>query len=403
MKILHIYDHTEPLQSGYVFRSRSLRTALQNLGHVCDVFSMPRHYANGDKTVYTQEVENFNGTEYFRSKPVKLKLPIIREISEIFSGALYIKKLIKEHDYDYLHAHSPVLGAISALLGRYLSKKKDLKIVYEIRAFWEDAAVDHGTLKENNFKYRFIRCLEKWACKKVDHIYPICQPLKDDLVKRGIPENKMTIIPNILTENAFKQDFTEQDIDALRIKHHLSKTDYILGFIGSFYRYEGLEDLLPTMKFFKQGHHRVKLLLVGGGPVEESLRTYINQHDLESHVIMTGRISHNQVSLYYQLCSAMIYPRRSMRLTETVTPLKPLEAAAAGIPVILSDIGGHRELLEDQETGFFIKDFTNPEISAKKIWSILTQKDKLQTVKIAALDYVKSHHDPNKIAKLYYK
>lgn len=403
MKILHIYDHTEPLHSGYVFRSRSLRAALERAGHECHILSMPRHYANGDKTIYKRDTEILDGVIYYRTPPTRTRLPILRELSDIITAFVYIKKLIKQHHYDYLHIHSPVLGVIAAVLSRFFGGYKNLKIVYEIRAFWEDAAVDHGTLTEHSFKYKAIHWLETIGCKLVDHIYPICEPLKDDLIKRGIIKEKITVIPNIVTENAFLHQTSEQEIHALKQHYGFTEADYVLGFIGSFYAYEGLEDLMPLMLYYKQTNQPIKLLLVGGGNVTDTLKEFVNTHHLQDTVIFTGRIPHIQVNSHYQLCHAMIYPRRSLRLTETVTPLKPLEAAAAKVPVILSNIGGHRELLVDRETGFFIDNFTNiPEV-AESIKNILTDTKCLDTITQQAFDYVIKHRQPDEVVKRYYK
>ncbi len=403
MKILHIYDHTEPLHSGYVFRSRSLRAALERAGHMCHILSMPRHYANGDKTLYTGDTEILEGVTYYRTQPTRTRLPILRELSDIITAMVYIKKLIKQHDYDYLHIHSPVLGVMAAVLARFFAGHKNLKIVYEIRAFWEDAAVDHGTLTENSFKYKTIHWLETIGCKMVDHIYPICEPLKDDLINRGIIREKITVIPNIVTENAFLHHTSEKDIQALKQRYGFADSDYVLGFIGSFYAYEGLEDLMPLMLYYKQTNQPIKLLLVGGGHVADTLKEFVHTHNLQDIVIFTGRIPHIQVDSHYQLCHAMIYPRRSLRLTETVTPLKPLEAAAAKIPVILSNIGGHRELLVDTETGFFIDDFKNIPIVAEQIKNILADTKRLDTIKQQAFDYVTKHRQADEVIKRYYK
>jgi len=189
----------------------------------------------------------------------------------------------------------------------------------------------------------------------------------------------------------------------LRARLGVTDADYVLGFIGSFYAYEGLEDLMPIMKHFKDTNKKVKLLLVGGGTITPLLKAYIENHYLQDTVILTGRVPHNDVALYYDVCHAMIYPRRSMRLTETVTPLKPLEAAAAKVPVILSNIGGHRELLIDQETGFFIDNFQDTLNSAEHIYNILSNKPSLDNVAMSALDYVTKHHKADYIVKKYYR
>ena len=125
----------------------------------------------------------------------------------------------------------------------------------------------------------------------------------------------------------------------------------VLGFIGSFYSYEGLELLLQAMPLVTAAVPNAKLLLVGGGPEDERLRRIVKERGLVQTVIFAGRVPHDQIQRYYDLIDILIYPQIPMRLTELVTPLKPLEAMAQDKIIVASDVGGHRELIRDGETG----------------------------------------------------
>src|SRR5690606_9929595 len=96
---------------------------------------------------------------------------------------------------------------------------------------------------------------------------------------------------------------------------------------------------------------QVRVLLVGGGPQEASLKAQAQALGIADKVVFTGRVPHAQVRSYYDLVDVLAYPRHSMRLTELVTPLKPLEAMAQGRVLVASVVGGHRELIEDGRTG----------------------------------------------------
>ncbi|MDQ9785858.1 glycosyltransferase, partial [Serratia marcescens] len=93
---------------------------------------------------------------------------------------------------DILHAHSPVLDAVAGLR---VAKKRNLPFVYEIRAFWEDAAVGNGTGREGSLRYRATRALETWAVRKADAVAVICEGLRRDLVARGIDQSKIFVSP----------------------------------------------------------------------------------------------------------------------------------------------------------------------------------------------------------------
>jgi glycosyltransferase involved in cell wall biosynthesis len=95
----------------------------------------------------------------------------------------------------------------------------------------------------------------------------------------------------------------------------------------------------------------LKVLLVGGGPQEANLKAQADRLGIADRVIFAGRVPHSEVGRYYDLIDLLAYPRHSMRLTELVTPLKPLEAMAQGRVFVASDVGGHRELVRHGETG----------------------------------------------------
>jgi len=123
----------------------------------------------------------------------------------------------------------------------------------------------------------------------------------------------------------------------------------VFGFIGSFYHYEGLRFLVSVFGELVRRIPGARLLLVGGGPEESVLADLAK--DLHGSVSLLGRVPHDQIGAYYSVIDVFICPRRSMRITELVTPLKPLEAMAMGKAVLASNVGGHKELIEDGKTG----------------------------------------------------
>src|SRR5581483_7722660 len=122
-----------------------------------------------------------------------------------------------------------------------------------------------------------------------------------------------------------------------------------LGYFGSFYRYEGLRFLLESFADIRERIPGTRLLMVGGGEEEPELRSMATR--LDDAVVFAGWVPHDQIRQFYSLIDVFVCPRRRMRLTELVTPLKPLEAMAMGKPVVGSDVGGLKELIRHQSTG----------------------------------------------------
>lgn len=224
-------------------------------------------------------------------------------------------------------------------------------MIYELRALWEDAAVDHGTYAQNSYKYKVVRSLETWVCRKAAHVTVICEGLRSDLIERGIPSDKITVIPN----GVDIESFYSQKPDLSRLENWNLKGKKIVGFIGSFFRYEGLDLLVDAFARLSKTRSDIGLVLVGAGRAEAELKAQIKRLGIEDLVAMPGSIPPKSVPEIYALIDILVYPRHSMRLTELVTPLKPLEAMAMGKAFIASNVGGHRELIQHGRNGLLFE------------------------------------------------
>jgi PEP-CTERM/exosortase A-associated glycosyltransferase len=221
--------------------------------------------------------------------------------------------------------------------------------VYEARAFWEDAAVDHGTCSEGDLRYRLTRRLETFVFTRADRAVTICQGMRRELTERGIPGERILVMPNGVDTDYFRPQQRAEDL----IERYQLREKAVIGFIGSFYHYEGLDFLLDAVPELVKRMPEVRILLVGGGKDDARLRA--RAKDLAQHVIFAGQVPHDEVKDYYSIMDVFVCPRRRMRLTELVTPLKPLEAMAMGRVVLASDVGGHLELIEHGKTGLIFK------------------------------------------------
>jgi glycosyltransferase involved in cell wall biosynthesis len=174
----------------------------------------------------------------------------------------------------------------------------------------------------------------------------------------------------------------------------------VIGFIGSFYDYEGLDDLIAAMPALVAAHPGARLLLVGGGPMETALAAQAAASPAAGAIRFAGRVPHEQVERYYSLCDVMAYPRKRSRLTDLVTPLKPLEAMAQGRIVAASDVGGHRELIADGVTGsLFPPD--DPAACAAALAGLLSRAGNWPAMREAARAHVLEKHDWGRNVRRY--
>lgn len=346
MRILHILDHSIPLHSGYTFRTLSILREQRRLGWETFQLTSPKHSAS------CSAEEEVDGLHFFRTAwspgPVA-RLPVLREAGAMRATASRLEAVIHRVHPHILHVHSPVLNALPALRAR---RRHGIPVVYEVRAFWEDAAADHGTSREWGLRYRATRAVETYALRRADHVTTICEGLKRDIVSRGIPDDKVTVIPNAVDVEAFP--FGGHVDEPLKRELALASAT-VIGFIGSFYAYEGLDLLLSAMPRVLAQRPDVRALLVGGGPQEPALKALAERLGISDKVVFSGRVPHHEVQRYYSVVDVFAYPRHSIRLTELVTPLKPLEAMAQGHLLVASDVGGHRELIRHGETGILFR------------------------------------------------
>ena len=390
MRILHILDHSIPLHSGYTFRTRAIIEQQRAMG-------WETFHVTGAKQGKTEmQVEEVDGLLFYRTPPLsglQGSLPVFNQLAVISRLERTLGQIVGEVKPDILHAHSPALNGVAALRA---GARFDLPVVYEVRAFWEDAAVDHGTSREWGVRYRLTRQLETYALKRADAITTICEGLRGDIIGRGIPEQKVTVIPNAVDLQRFSM--SEQADPQLQADLGLAgKT--VLGFIGSFYAYEGLNLLLEAMPGVLAQNPDVRVLLVGGGPQEDRLRGQVEDLGLNEVVIFTGRVPHATVQAYYNLVDVFVYPRLPMRLTDLVTPLKPLEAMAQGRLVLASDVGGHRELVRPGVNGELFRAGDTADLTSA-VLDLLQNRDRWPSLHEGGRHFVESERTwPRSVAR----
>ena len=375
MRILHVLDHGLPLHSGYAFRTRAIVKAQLEQGWQVACLTGPRQGTQGP------EVEFVDGITFYRTAPLPPLPSPFGEWREVRALRRRLDRLVGEWKPDQIHAHSPVLTALAALP---VARRHHLPLLYEIRAFWEDAAVGNGTGREGSLRYRLTHMLETHAARRADAVAVICEGLRRDLIRRGIPADRILVSPNGVDLNLFGTPLSPDRAFARSLGLDEAET---VGFIGSFYDYEGLDDLIAAMPRLVARRPKAQLLLVGGGPMEADLRAQAAASPVAERIRFVGRVPHHEVDKYYALLDVLAYPRKAMRLTELVTPLKPLEAMAQRKLVAASDVGGHRELIEHGVTGTLFPP-GDPAAIADALTDLFAQRERWEERRDAARRFV---------------
>lgn len=348
LRILHVVDESLPLVSGYAVRTSGIVGAQLALGDAPVVVSGPNHQVRYPGA--TDEV--INSVRYLRTqldegigvRALRGRWPVARELYIVRSMKKRILRALASEHFDIVHSHSPVLCGLAALQA---AKRMGVPFVYEIRAFWEDAAVDQDKTSVQSARYHVSRAMEQYVVQHAHAVVGIAASILSELKQRGVDQRKLFHVPNGVDTTKFQPMARNSD---LADKLGLGDSP-VLGFIGSLFNFEGISWLVrATVELHKRGAD-FNLLLIGHGEDEAQVRQEIANAGAESYIIFAGTVPHEQIRDYYSVIDVLVYPRRSVRLTELVTPLKPLEAMALGRTVLGSSVGGVRELVRNGDTG----------------------------------------------------
>jgi len=391
LKILHVLEYSRPNISGYSLRSDAIIRHQRKLGVSTKQLTSQRYQE------FTQKEDDVDGVIYERttkSSSFLTRIPFFNYFHHINFLAKRIEQAVLADKPDLIQTHSPMFNALAAIK---VGKKHNIPVTYEVRALWEDAAVDTGKTTEGSLKYKIIKAIEQRAFEKADAVSCICKGLKEDLIKRNIPESKIYITPNAVDIDNFKPLYERNT--TLESEFNLSGKK-VVAFVGTFFKYEGLSYAIDAISQISKSREDIHLLLVGAGNELDNLKQQVNDLKLNEYVTFVGRVPFERVGDYYSLADVMVFPRESIRLTELVTPLKPLESMAQFKPVIASDIGGHRELIEHNQTGFLFP-ADDASALAKTILDVIDNKELLLDVSQKGLVFVTEDRNWLNTAKQY--
>ncbi len=339
MRILHVLDVSAPTIAGYASRSHAIVNAQRGLGLEPVVLTSVRH--ENRSSLALEEIDGIRHHRTLKPRPPR-RQPLL-EMHHLRRRIIEVARLERA---TLIHAHSPILTGIPAWLA---ARQLGLPCVYEIRSFWEDAATERGDVDERSLRYRLTHGAETALGRRVDALVCICEGLRRDLTARGLPPETLHVVPNGVDTARF---FPRPPDEASRARLRLAGKTVVVGYVGTFFGFEGVVDLVEALaRLIKRGREDIGGLIVGTGVTYEACRDVAMRQGLADRILHPGRVPPDEIDAIYSIIDVLAYPRRSLRITELITPLKPLEAMAMEKAVIGSDVGGIRELIQDGVTG----------------------------------------------------
>ncbi|CAN6959369.1 glycosyltransferase family 4 protein [Psychrobacter okhotskensis] len=376
--IAYVLHNTLPYASGgYATRGHGLARAIQNAGKCIKVVGRPGFPLDIRKELTSEEVEEkqvIEGVEYeFILTPRRDGTATLDYI--IGSSEELVKKLL-EIKPSLVIAASNHLTALPALIA---ARKLGIPFIYEVRGFWEVTRISREPEFEATEFYKVLCDLEAIAATHADHVFTLTTPMAEELERRGINRDKITILPNSCDPERFEP--AERDIK-LANTLNIPTSVPVIGYIGTFVQYEGLDHLAEACGILKERGVEFRLLIVGNentagddkGPITQTILDISKKYNFEDWLIMPGRVPHEEVEAYYSLVDVAPFPRKPQPVTEMVSPMKPLEAAAMKKAIIVSSVRALTDMITDGENGLVFEK-GNIESLSDKLYELVINKN----------------------------
>lgn len=355
MRVLHVLHTSHPDVTGGSIRSRYVVETQARLGITPLVISSP--FQPPADPAQATGVECFGGIPYYRSFAPKYDQRFMvarksfatraRKLTALAPFVPIVRRVARDNGVQVIHGHNLFFSGLAAALA---ARSLGLPSIYEVRSLIEDTLVVEGGASVRSPIYAAYRRCDNLALRMVDHVVTISRGLQDDLIARGVDPARITVVPNGV--DVAKQGIAPPSDDALRDQLGLPLDAFVLGYIGTLYAYESLDLAIDALADLASETPSLYLLIVGSGTAAESLRAHARRRGVEDRVRFVGRIDHDRIGAYYGVIDLFVLPRRPNRLTNAVTPLKPLEVMARAKTVLASNCGGHRELIVHGQNGF---------------------------------------------------
>lgn len=361
--VLSVLSQSLPVRAGgYATRSHGILSAVARAGwHVEAITRLGFPYDRWD-TDDTREVEPtdvVDGIRYHRALvPGRRAYPQTPLADYLHEGAALIADAARRQRAGLIHASSFYATGLAAAEA---AASLGVPFVYEMRGS-EDLmrGAAHAPYVSSS-DGRFLVEAETETCRRADHVLVITDALREEMVARGIPREKMTVVPN----GVHVEEFTPGPRDeALATELGLTgKT--VIGYLGGFPHYEGLRLLMRAVAELSRRRDDVHVLMVGDGQQDGSLRRDVAELGLSEVVTFTGRVPHDEIPRYLSVTDITPFPRLPLPVCELISPMKPYEAMAMEKAVVVSDVAALAQIVRDGETGLTFAKGDPKDLAAK--------------------------------------
>lgn len=247
-----------------------------------------------------------------------------------------------------LQAHSGHRGFETALVTLAVGRATGIPVIYEVRGFFEALWTSDLEWAERSETYERRRETEARCMREAAAVITLSESMRADIVARGVPAERVHVVPNGVDADAF----TPRERSAALAERWGLTGRFVFGYVSNLdHAREGHELLVDAAARYRERGVDAVALVVGDGTRAEELKDRARAAGVEDRVVFTGKVPHDEVLDYYALYDAFVIPRVDERAARLVTPLKPFEAMAAGIPLVVSSLPALTEIIGDGDRG----------------------------------------------------
>lgn len=343
VRVLHLLKVSLPYrQSGYTVRTAELLAAERAAGRdpvAMTALDFPRSLGV-DAVPEDEEVAGVRHLRLDRGH-VPLHQPPDGYLEDWASAAA---PRVRAERPAVLHVHSGHRGYETALVGLALGRHAGLPVVYEVRGFFESMWTSDQQWAARAELTRRRRDTDSRCMRAADAVVTLSETMRAEIVARGVPAERVHVVPNGVDVAAFEPRPPRPDL----LAHYGLAGRFVLGYVSNLdHPREGQELLVRAAVALRRRGVPATALLVGDGQRRPQLERLARRLRAGDAVVFTGRVPHADVLGYYALIDLFVVPRQDEHAARLVTPLKPYEAMAAGVPLLVSDLSALREVAGD--------------------------------------------------------
>lgn len=370
MRILYLSQYFPPEAGATQTRAYEMARNLVQLGHrVTMLTEVPNHPAGIIPPEYRgklYELAELEGIDVIRvwvkASPVKNFRSRMLFYLSFMINATIAGLLLARGRYDLIYATSPPLFVGGAALA--LSALRSIPLVFEVRDLWPESAVALGEIS-NPRAVRLATRLEEACYQRAKRIIVVTDGIRSRLIQRGIPDEKLVLIPNGANVEIFR--YAPQERERIRRELNIKETDFVAIYAGIHGIAQGLETLVESARIL-QNQDDVKIILVGEGPKKAEVAGLAAGYDLPN-LLLLDQQPREQIPGFLSAADTAVIPLRNIELFHGALPSKLFDAWACRRPVLLSVDGEARRVMDEAQGGLFVQP-ENPQALADAIMEL---------------------------------